>query len=617
MLTACQTWPGVYSLVQTVTSYRACHLPDLSALTKQAAMQGQTTGQGPCASLFHNPHKLAWSCLQDDIWADHNGHQVDIVTPRVELEDRLQQAWHFRVMAILEDMRKTMKGATRVDVALTRECYEALPNDHRGLMKCALNGAQFTNDALAHANLTADATCRFCDHRDSPEHRHWFCQFFRDIRSKFPMLDTLEHTEDACLLNHSWLPVSPHWDLHLCNLDNMPNITAEFLLTSEVQPMLFHDLFLDGSCLFPQDKRLRVASWGVVIWTGTQFSTLASGGIPGRRQTSLRGEIMAAISAAQFATCSRRKCRFWIDNQRVVDMLHTLQKEPNHDVSGHKDHDLWVQLQQQLRLVPGTIEVFKVQAHAESHQQDSPLDAWAVQGNTAADRAAAAARDSFPPQFWLTWNHLQRDLTYWRRLGRQLHEMYVEIATKAQKAKAMPDNQTLQPIGIQTQDDAKLDPALVALAALQPEDLPAKYKVSALPHVLAWVKEVCDPRKPVIWVSFHQLMLHFQKMTGHNGPSCDGRRWVDDQPDLYDHRQQVQWFARFLQYACRDASEQLNVRQRRLPSHVLTFWAGHIQVGFTSEELLETDTFLQHHVTRLPARQIRRDMANVPPGWSI
>ena len=124
-------------------------------------MQGQTTGQGPCASLFHNPHKLAWSCLQDDIWADHNGHQVDIVTPRVELEDRLQQAWHFRVMAILEDMRKTMKGATRVDVALTRECYEALPNDHRGLMKCALNGAQFTNDALAHANLTADATCRF------------------------------------------------------------------------------------------------------------------------------------------------------------------------------------------------------------------------------------------------------------------------------------------------------------------------------------------------------------------------------------------------------------------------------------------------------------------------
>ena len=82
-------------------------------------------------------------------------------------------------------------------------------------------------------------------------------------------------------------------------------------------------------------------------------------------------------------------------------------------------------------------------------------------------------------------------------------------------------------------------------------------------------------------------MLHFQKMTGHNGPSCDGRRWVDDQPDLYDHRQQVQWFARFLQYACRDASEQLNVRQRRLPSHVLTFWAGHIQVGFTSEELLK------------------------------
>lgn len=51
--------------------------------------------------------------------------------------------------------------------------------------------------------------------------------------------------------------------------------------------------------------------------------------------------------------------------------------------------------------------------------------------------------------FWITWQRLSQDLAYWRRLGRQLHTMYVAIAQRAQQAKAMPDTQVLPPLGVQ------------------------------------------------------------------------------------------------------------------------------------------------------------------------
>ena len=127
--------------------------------------------------------------------------------------------------------------------------------------------------------------------------------------------------------------------------------------------------------------------------------------------------------------------------------------------------------------------------------------------------------------------------------------------------------------------------------------------------MLRWLKHVYPPNKPAQWVSFHQLLLHFQQYTQHVGPARDGKTWSSHQPDLYEHRQQVQRFARFLQNAWKDASQPLTVQQRRPPSHVLTFWSGHIAACLSSNDLLQLDTFLQKHVDRLPAREIKRDMA--------
>eukprot|EP00435_Cladocopium_sp_Y103_P065757 s1305_g27.t1 len=128
--------PEFYCLVHTVKSYRDCHSADLSMLTMSATVEGSLTSQGPCASLLHCLHKIAWSWDSRNFCVDHNNDPVDILSiPMPLLEERLQEAWHMRTFSTLETMRNTMQGLPRVDACLTRECLLSLPNDHQGLMR--------------------------------------------------------------------------------------------------------------------------------------------------------------------------------------------------------------------------------------------------------------------------------------------------------------------------------------------------------------------------------------------------------------------------------------------------------------------------------------------------
>eukprot|EP00435_Cladocopium_sp_Y103_P058608 s705_g20.t1 len=537
--------PEFYCLVHTIRSYRDCHTSDLTLHTLESTLEGHVVSQGPCASLLHCLHKIAWSWEVGEYCLDQNRDVVSLLTePMSLLEDRLQDAWQQRNMSHMASLRTTMEGAEHADVQLTRECFVSLPNDHQGLMRCALNGTQYTNNALAHEIVVTDATCKFCDHRDSQTHRHWHCEFFADIRKQYPELQELHTTADPCLLNHGWLPQSSHWLFHRRNLDAVLDTTDEVFPCRVEEFVMYHDLFLDGSCMRPHDKYLRVASWAVVLWTGHEFTPLLQGVVPGRRQTSMRGELLAAIAAVKFAARSQRPCRLWVDNKNVVDGLRALLANPDTDFSKKKDADLWRFLAQQLRVAgPLVVQVFKVQAHADADKQDSPLDTWAVRGNQAADKAAEAARNHLTSSFWTRWDNLRQDLERWRRLGRQIHAMYVAIAVKAQQAKTMPETQVVHPVGMPHEPEPTADPALLQLTRLSVDEFPSKYQVQAAAHVLQWIQHICQPDKPAIWVR-------------------------------------------------------------------------HVKVCLSPDDLLQIDTFLQKHVERLPARQIKRDMAKVPPGWT-
>ena len=153
-------------------------------------------------------------------------------------------------------------------------------------MRCVLNGTQYTQDSLYYAGKVVSSNCKFCG---SDQHK-----------------DVVDQTDAPTATTcHVWIPKATHLGSFRSGLLALPDTTAHFFPLPLLQPDVRHaDLFIDGSCLRPHDPSTRLASWGVVLWDGCNFGSLACGGVPGWRQTSLRAEITAAISALKFlAVC--------------------------------------------------------------------------------------------------------------------------------------------------------------------------------------------------------------------------------------------------------------------------------------------------------------------------
>ena len=52
--------------------------------------------------------------------------------PKLELYERIREAWQHRVLALVEAERTTMKNLSQMEVSLTREALLSLPQEHQG-----------------------------------------------------------------------------------------------------------------------------------------------------------------------------------------------------------------------------------------------------------------------------------------------------------------------------------------------------------------------------------------------------------------------------------------------------------------------------------------------------
>eukprot|EP00435_Cladocopium_sp_Y103_P005316 s588_g1.t1 len=244
-------------------------------------------------------------------------------------------AWQQRVLSQVAMERSTMGGLYNMDAKLTRQLLTKQPAEHQGLLRCALNGTQYTQDALYYAGKVDSLVCKFCGQPDSLEHRYAAC---------------------------------------------------------------------------------------TVIWDGKRFCSLSCGGVQGLRQTSLRAEICAAISALKYLALRSKPGRLWIDNKQVYDMLDSWNRGGSSDYAHKRDSDLWhllfVQFQHSSDQVRG---VLKVQAHLKALEQAYEVDIWAVQGNTAADACASAARLSLPNALMRAEAALLHEMTALTTFGKALH----------------------------------------------------------------------------------------------------------------------------------------------------------------------------------------------------
>ena len=341
--------PEFYSILHTLIAFRNHSTPDLAQPTMDHVLSGGRTSQGPCTSVLNALAKLTWTWEGNGWCQDHEHLPIQMLhCPNGEFYQRIVQAWQFSTLAWIEEIRPTMQGAKHTDVALTQQCMQSFAAEKQALLRCILNGTQFTNNALAHAGTVASASCSFCEARDSLHHRIWECPFFQDIRDRHQLSSHIPADAPQSFGTHGWLPVSPHLRPFRAALQTIPDSTADFMVGPQpATSSSVTDLFLDGSCIHPANAAQRVATWGLVMWDGQSFQYVANGGVPGWQQTSLRGEILAALAALKFAAVFRCKVRLWIDNLTVFNFLTALQSGHQIRWQSRKDADLWEQLARQ------------------------------------------------------------------------------------------------------------------------------------------------------------------------------------------------------------------------------------------------------------------------------
>eukprot|EP00438_Fugacium_kawagutii_P003580 Skav221588 [mRNA] locus=scaffold1698:145799:147190:+ [translate_table: standard] len=453
----------------------------------------------------------------------------------------------------------------------------------------------------------------FCESEDSAEHRHWHCPFFQDVRDAHQEIVALAPDLPESTRNHAWLMRLPSQAQYLEALTTLPDCTGVFYTPQLSLPT--QHLFTDGSCVHPTQPVYRLASWATVIWDGEDFVPLSSGFVPGWQQTSLRAELWAAISALKCAASRQVPTALWIDNDAVCTTLQQWLTHHEVDTDQRADSDLWYLLKWQFRYAaPFLRHVFKVVSHGDHTDQATALDAWATLGNKAADTLAAAALQHLPPTTKQLWDQVKQEHTEALRIGHLLYAHLVAIGKKAIQARTIQE--APPPAGVEdVQAQLECDPMLLAVATAPQDQVPSLYHIAELPTIQAWLASLTDTTKPLVWVSFHQLLLHYQHHTQSIGPVKVGKKWkagADCPHRDYVHSERTQGFANFICRLARSMDMGFTVQQRRPPSEVLAFWGGHLAVHVSYEELHQIDDHLKLHLLTMPARQVRHTN-NVQP----
>ena len=184
------------------------------------------------------------------------------------------------------------------------------------------------------------------------------------------------------------------------------------------QPVIL-DLFTDGSCLFPTNCSLRVASWAVVLGRPFQldfgsddFVPLAAPPLPGLIQTAYRAELFAIQAALQYAVVSGRGVRIWTDCQSAIAAFAMHMSMTN---SRCLPTQSTVTCCGQYSTLLGSVEsgcvaVLKVPAHTSLATATTDLERWLFTGNAKADQLAKAANEARPETIWSLWSAFSAQL---------------------------------------------------------------------------------------------------------------------------------------------------------------------------------------------------------------
>eukprot|EP00435_Cladocopium_sp_Y103_P023468 s1705_g5.t1 len=573
--------PGYWCLWQSVTMFRrfADPLPSIEVLDFLVQHPDKRIDPGPCGVFLQRIHQVAWSWQGNGWLKDHEGFLLHIfASPLRLLKTRLQHAWRRYVCAVASE-RKSMEGIAQADVEFTLKMFQAKELSIQGFIRYALNGSFYTKDKLIHSGVVDDKICPWCTAEDSVLHRHWHCPHTEDLRASLPkeLTDAMQHLPN-CTLQHGWITEPPALlELHKL-LDALPDLSAQHAPCPQFQFPVAH-LFTDGSGWYPNDPKLRVVTWSVVLATlpEDEFFVLSQGFVPGLLQTVLRAEMWGAISALKWGLHHDHPMILWVDNLQLQSTLEGYRCGTPPCTANDNDHDLWHILHELCEEAVRRhllIKIVKVKSHEDDTSYSDPIEKWALCGNRAADDAAEGARSLFSVRFWQVWDDLHQAYHLRKIWCDAIFDLIVAVGQRAQLSKS-----------------TIADSAAPEVAAPLPDLEEHKCIFDPFPNwtdrdpdvilgesgegVFAWLKSLLsDQNAPPQWVSSYQLLVHFQQSTGLIGPSCLKKQWYEGSKVLeeYDFCQQATWMSHYLRRLGNAFSLEINPVRRRPAGASIQMW---------------------------------------------
>ena len=554
----CSSDPAFFALVRTVKMFRKLVVPHIAypILSHLADYAPLRYFQGPCGTLLRRLHEVGWRWDGDGFFLDHQLLRLHIVHSPIQLLiSRLKHAWSFFVGSKISQ-RAEFSGLESVDAKFSTYGIDKLSLEKQGFARTAMNGTFFTRDKQSKAGTLPDDLCVWCQQPDSISHRYWSCCHFHQSRNLIPE----EHRAQilnlpVCTNLHGWWQESELVPHLFRALQCLPDSTGDFLISPPDQEI--QHLFSDGSCLCPHSHVLKLATWGVVAANLPEdaFCVVSQGVVPGILQSSLRAEILGATSAFKFGLSSRNPFWLWCDNQQVVDFIEATINDNTQVSVMQKDHDLWMPLQHLIqRAFRATIfqKILKISSHQGEQRFTQHVERWAFKGNEQADFAAENARQLFPVSLQAIWEQLEKQQCNQAILREQLRGHFLRVAEIA-----ISHKQDIRKYDTTVWDSQLAqNPPEVAIADISFYNWAERFLTleDNDVHVLLydWLKDLlttpCDDREH-IWLSSYQLLLDFQRVTGHVGFRRHNRKcaWYDATSWVKEHDYDFLFFSRNFQ----------------------------------------------------------------------
>ena len=250
------------------------------------------------------------------------------------------------------------------------------------------------------------------------------------------------------------------------------------------------------------------------------------------------------ISCLRFAAMAPQRCRIWCDNLLVMRRTQAILEDRFTVHPTTADCDLWYTVAEIAAQVRGRVFLAKVTSHV-SKDATTPEEAWVIDGNNNADRAAAYALESVPAVLKDVSKQVIQAAQMMQQVVAALHGHFMRVAalflTRADRDPSPPKETS------RGDNPPPLDLPLISNRLKW--EAPQRFMVPQFHQVLQWMNSIVTNEAPISFVSWHELYISFQLLTRLPGFCKHGQKqWVllsSHQP--WQFLDQCRHFAQYIQ----------------------------------------------------------------------